>query len=299
MDRTPHLSPTRVAIAVAALITAGALLSLALATPLATPRVARAALAAPAIQGAAVRQAAIELAGHYGLAGTPGTAVRSADLVTGTLVDTVDFRLGDGRLAAQVVRATDGRLERVVDLTEPPAGPGPGVDASGAPAAARRLLGQSGLVVPTSPPVATWDAGMDAWSVRWTRAIDGIPAPTDGLVMWVRPSGRLKALDDMRSPVADAPPRPVPAVAATHAVQDYARGLRLDLLPSLAYDDPHLAWVLPNVFVDPASALDPSILRLAWAVSFSYIPPGWTERHSVEIDVDAATGALIGGTETA
>ena len=92
---------------------------------------------------------------------------------------------------------------------------------------------------------------------------------------------------------------PSPPSRRAAAVRAYVRGLHLDGLPSLAYAAPRLAWVLPNGFVDPTGTVDPSILRLAWTVTFSYIPPGWTERHTVEIDVDAATGALIGGTETA
>lgn len=300
MDRTTNFSRLDLGIAAAGLATAVVLVYVAFGEPLAAaPRVTHAALAVPVVQAAAVRQAAVELAGRFGLAGTPGAPVRSADQVAGAIVDTVDFRFADGRLAAEIVRAADGRLQRVVDLTDPPSGPAVAVDAAGAPTAARRLLGASGLATPASAPATTWDAGMDAWCVRWVRTIDGIPAPTDGLVTWVRPSGRLKALSDANSPLAEAPPRPLPATAASRAVQGYVRGLHLDALPSLAYATPRLAWVLPNGFVDPTNAADPSILRLAWAVTFSYIPPGWTERHTVEIDVDAATGALIGGTETA
>ncbi len=299
MHQRPNLSRLDLGIAAAGLATAVALVSVAFSAPLAAPRVADAALAVPVAQGAVAREAAVELAGRFGLAGTAGLPVRSADQITGALIDTVDFRLADGRLAAEVVRAADGRLERVVDLTDPPSGPGTAVGAAGAPEAARRLVGTSGLAAPASAPVTTWDAGMDAWCVRWVRIIDGVPAPTDGLVTWVRPSGRLKALSDTRSPLADAPPQPIPAATASLAVQGYVRGLHLDALPSLVYTAPRLAWVLPNGFVDPAVTTDPSILRLAWTVTFSYIPPGWTERHTVEIDVDAATGALIGGTETA
>ncbi|HEY7941409.1 MAG TPA: hypothetical protein VID25_05650 [Candidatus Limnocylindrales bacterium] len=299
MDRIPNLSRLDLWIAAAGLATAVALLCVAFSEPLVAPRVADAALAMPIAQAATARQAAVELAGRFGLAGTAGAPIRGSDQVTGAIVDTVDFRFADGRLAAEIVRAADGRLQRVVDLTDPPSGPGGTVDAAGAPAAARRLLGTSGLASPASTPVTTWDAGMDAWCVRWVRTIDGVPAPTDGLVTWVRPSGRLKALSDANSRLADAPAQPVPAAAASRAVQGYVRGLHLDTLPSLAYATPRLAWVLPNGFVDPMTTADPSILRLAWTVTFSYIPPGWTERHTVEIDVDATTGALIGGTETA
>jgi hypothetical protein len=295
----PASSRTRLFVAAAGSTVAIVLLCLALDEPLGAPRVAEAALAMPAAQGAAARAAAIELAGRFGLAGRPGAAVRSADQVTGDIVDTVDFMLADGRLAGEIVRHADGRLERIVDLTDPPGVLGAAVDAAGAPAAARRLVGAAGLAAPGSSPVTTWDAGMDAWCVRWVRTIGGVPAPTDGLVTWVRPSGHLKALSDTRSPLADAPSQPIPADAASRAVQGYVHRLHLDALPSLAYDAPRQAWVLPNAFVDPTATADPSILRLAWAVSFSYIPPGWTERHIVEIDVDAATGALIGGTETA
>jgi hypothetical protein len=295
----PIASRSPLLVAAAGLTVAVALLCPALDEPPAAPRVAEAALAMPAAQEAAARTAAIELAGTFGLAGRPGAAVRSADQVSGDTIDTVDFKLADGRLAGEIVRAADGRRERIVDLTDPPGGARAAVDAAGAPAAARRLVATAGLEAPGASPVTTWDAGMDAWCVRWVRTIGGVPAPTDGLVTWVRPSGRLKALSDTRSPRADAPPQPIPADAAGRAVQAYVHRLHLDALPSLAYDAPRQAWVLPNPFVDPTATMDPSTLRLAWAVTFSYIPPGWTERHIVEIDVDAATGALIGGTETA
>ena len=254
----------------------------------------------PAAQEAAARTAAIELAGRFGLAGRPGAAVRSADQVSGDIIDTVDFKLADGRLAGEIVRAADGRLERIVDLTDPPGGARAAVDAAGAPAAARRLVGTAGLAAPGSSPVTTWDAGMDAWCVRWVRTIGGVPAPTDGLVTWVRPDGHLKALSDTITPLADAPA----AADPRRCGEPGGPGIRPPAPPRRPAE-PRLRRPSPGM--GPAQRasstrprrLDPSTLRLAWAVTFSYIPPGWTERHIVEIDVDAATGALIGGTETA
>lgn len=297
--RHPTLRTIAAIVAVGLSVGAAVLLRTGLAETAAVPQVRQAALAVPAAQGAAVRAAAIELAGRFGLAGTPSAPMRSADPVTGEIIDTVDFRFADDRLAAEIARRADGRLERIVDLTDPPGRPAVAIDAAGAPAVARRLLGAAGMAAPDSPPVTTWDAGMDAWCVRWVRTIGGVPAPTDGLLTWVRPSGRLKALSDTTSPVAGAPTAPIPVAAANLAVRAYVERLHLDRLPSLVYDAPRLAWVLPDAFVDPTPATDPSVLRLAWAATFSYIPPGWTERHIVEIDVDATTGALIGGTESA
>lgn len=297
--RRPALRTITAIVAVGLSVSAAMLLRTGLGETAAVPRVRQAALAVPAVQGAAVRAAAVELAGRFGLAGTPNAPVRGADQVTGEIIDTVDFRFADGRLAAEITRGADGRLERIVDFTDPPGRPGVAIDAAGAPAVARRLLSAAGMAAPGSPPVTTWDAGMDAWCVRWDRTIGGVPAPTDGLVTWVRPSGRLKAVNDRTSPAAGAPTAPIPVAAANLAVRAYVERLHLDRLPSLVYDAPRLAWVLPDGFVDPTAATDPSVLRLAWAATFSYIPPGWTERHVVEIDVDAATGALIGGTESA
>ncbi|HXR27345.1 MAG TPA: hypothetical protein VN771_05735 [Candidatus Baltobacteraceae bacterium] len=301
MYHTMNLSriDLRITAAGMAIAVAAGLLCVDLGERPATLSLAHAALAVPVARGATVSAAAIELAGRFGLAGTPGAPVRTADQVTGEFLDTVDFRRADGRLAAEVVRAVDGRLVRLVDLTDPPRGPETPVDAARAPTAARRLLGASGLAAPASPPVTTWDAGMDAWCVRWVRTIDGVPAPTDGLVTWVRPSGRLKALSDIRSPLAAAPAEPVTAGAATLAVRAYLRRLHLDRMADLVVDAPRLAWVLPNAFVDPAAGSGPSTLRLAWTITLGYVPPGWSDRHAVEVDVDAATGALIGGTETA
>ncbi|HTS15512.1 MAG TPA: hypothetical protein VMH24_07575 [Candidatus Sulfotelmatobacter sp.] len=261
--------------------------------------VAPAPLPAPALDPKASRQAAVDLAVRLGLSGIAGTAMRQVDGVAGRVVDTVEFHGADGRLTAEITSATDGRLVRFVDLTDQPAGGAPRLAATTVPAAARGLLAAVRLPVPPGEPVNTWDAGMDAWCVRWTRTIDGIAAPTDGLSVWVRPAGRLKALDDIESPVSPAPPQPLTVDAARAAVEAYLHRLGLDVLPSLTVGVPRLAWVLPNGFADPTEAQAPPALHLAWAVTFSYVPPGWSERHDVELDVDATTGALIAGTETA
>jgi hypothetical protein len=258
-----------------------------------------AVLAMPAVQGRAVQAAAIELASRFGMNGTAGPVVRAVDQISGAVTDTVEFRDPDARLAAVVSRGTDGSLVRVIDLTDSPHTAAPALDAADVPAAARRLLDMARLVAPSSAPGTTWDAGMDAWCVRWERSIGGVPAPTDALVTWVRPDGRLKALSDLSSPLAPPSAHPIPAAAAAAAVRAYAAQQHLDRLPSLSYEAPRLEWILPDGFVDPAEAQAGPVLRLAWAVRFSYVPPGWQDRHIVELDVDAATGALIGGTETA
>jgi hypothetical protein len=264
-----------------------------------TPAPVPAALAIPAAASQAALAAAVELSTRFSLTGTAGAPVRATDQVTGELTDTVEFRTGDGRLAAVVSRGADGHLMRVIDVTDPPRGDAPALDPAEVPVMARRLLGIAQVAAPPTVPGTTWDAGMDAWCVRWERTIGGVPAPTDGLVTWVRPDGRLKALSDLASPLATAPADPIPAAAASAAVRAYAAQQRLDRLPSLSYEAPRLEWILPDGFVDPAGAQTGAILRLAWAVRFSYVPPGWQERHIVELDVDAASGALIGGTESA
>jgi hypothetical protein len=173
------------------------------------------------------------------------------------------------------------------------------LETTAVPAAARRFLTLAGVTSPSPVPATTWDAGMDAWCVRWARTIDAVPAPTDGLVAWVRSDGRLKALTDLALPVAPAPVDPIPPAAASAAARSYAARLRLDRLPSLSFDAPRLEWILPDGFVDPIEAQADAVLHLAWVVRLSYVPPGWQERHIVELDVDAGSGTLIGGTETA
>ena len=218
MDQTPNAPrASTVGIAAAALAIAVAARSASpLVDPLTAPRVADAALAVPAAQGAArPRRRPSSWPGDSAWPGTPGAPARSADQVTGALVDTVDFRLADGRLAAEIVRGRrrpprahrrphrPAEWSRRAPSMQPARRPRP-----------RRLVPPAGWRPRPSTPVTTWDAGMDAWCVRWVRTIDGVPAPTDGLVTWVRPSGRLKALSDASSPLADAPARPIPAAAA-------------------------------------------------------------------------------------
>ncbi len=132
-----------------------------------------------------------------------GSAARS--------MDTVEFR-GAGRTAhgRRQSRGPDGRLRAGRRPDRPARGRGPVL----LPRTCRPRRAGSwtsrGSSAPSSAPTTTWDAGMDAWCVRWERSIDGVPVPTDGLVTWVRPDGRLKALSDLSSPLAAAPGAPDP-----------------------------------------------------------------------------------------
>ncbi|MGZ3631204.1 MAG: hypothetical protein ACXWQ6_01000 [Candidatus Limnocylindrales bacterium] len=250
---------------------------------------------------ATLAAAALDLARRLGLPGTPAPAVRALDRTLGRAFDTINLSSPDGRLATVITNeAATGRLHSAVRLAwsadldvqrigSPEAGP-----------AARRFLILAGLAVPATTASTAWDDGMDAWRVRWARRIDGLEAPGDGLVVWVHRGGQLKAISDVETALAPVPAAPISKGAAAAAIGAYLQRTGIDGMAGLAIEEPTLGWAEANDFIDSTLPDAPApTLRLAWLVRLSYVPPGWTERHFLELRVDAGTGQLIGGTETA
>ena len=63
---------------------------------------------------------------------------------------------------------------------------------------------------------------------------------------------------------------------------------------------PSFEWRQANDFVEPAKPDSPEpLLRLVYAVTFSYVPRGEESPRMLVLYVDAADGTLIGGAETA
>ncbi|HMJ80639.1 MAG TPA: hypothetical protein VK592_06310 [Candidatus Dormibacteraeota bacterium] len=238
---------------------------------------------------------------RLGLPGVAAAASRALDRTIRLAIDTIELRDPDGHAAAVLYRdAASGRLRSAVRLAWTPDLDTPRLDAAAATRAAGRFLAAAGWAVPSTAPLVSWDDGMDAWRVRWPRRIAGVEAPSNGSVAWIHRAGQLKALAVTESPLAAAPAQRIAPEAALASVRGYMARVGLDRMAGLAIEAPVLRWAEANDFIDPGLPDAPALeLRLAWVVHLSYLPPGWTERHEVELAVDAGSGALIGGTETA
>ncbi len=208
----------------------------------------------------------------------------------------------DGRGRTRAVIRTDGEsgeLRSVVRLDWSSDANRPRVDRSAATAQARRQASLAGLVTPEDAPSVGWDEAMDAWRVDWTRRIDGYLATGDGLTVWVYRGGQLAALKRSETPHAATPSTRVGAAAAVEAARAWAvrQGRSASELGAIAADD--LVWVRPNDFLLRGGADDTDVrLHLAYRIDLT-VPTVSGDVHHVAIFVDAGSGALIAGVETA
>jgi hypothetical protein len=176
----------------------------------------------------------------------------------------------------------------------------PRVDATTAGVKARAHLRGFGVTAPAREPTVEWDPGMTAWQVSWPRVIDGVEALGDRLTVHVHKGGQLKAFRIFETPHAAAPLFRIEPAQATAAVQRWARSLSLERFAGFRMEPPELAWVSGNGFADlDKPQLEEPLLRLAYVVRISYRPDGWASDHLTEMYVDAGSGQLIGGAETA
>ena len=235
--------------------------------------------------------------GIPGRAAAPRRTYRALDL---RVVDETEVTDRRGRTVA-VIR-TDGAsraLRSVVRLDWTVDADRSRVDRSSADSHARRHARLAGLTPPEVPAEVRWDDAMGAWRVDWGRRIDGFPAPGDGLTVWVHRGGQLAALRRAESGTAAAPfERIGPDDAATAALGWAVRhgvpatGLTLAVAPDLV-------WVRPNDFLVGGGAADTDpLLRLAYRVDLA-MPSSGSSPHHLAIFVDAGSGALIAGVETA
>ncbi|MET1231925.1 MAG: hypothetical protein ABWY52_03630 [Candidatus Limnocylindrales bacterium] len=232
-----------------------------------------------------------------GRAGSPRRTFHALDL---GIVDETDVADHRGRIVA-VIRTdgATGALRSVVRLDWTTDADDPRVDRSGAAAHARRHARLAGLVAPAGHPSVRWDDAMDAWRVDWVRRIDGLAVTGDGLTVWVHRGGQLAAMTRSET-ASSAPPleriAPAAAAAAARAWADRHGVPTKDLSVVV---DTELTWVRPNDFLTRGGAQDTDLLlHLAYRVDLA-IPMTGSSRHRIAIFVDAGSGALLAGVETA
>lgn len=246
------------------------------------------------------RTRVVEIASGLGIPGRAASPKRSYHALDLRVVDETDVTDRRGRTVA-VIRTDGGTgaLRSVVRLDWTAAADRPRVDRATAPARARRHARGAGLVAPASKPTVRWDDAMDAWRVEWQRRIGGHHAVGDGLVVWVHRGGQLAALRRSETPAAAPPLATIEPSAAADVARAWAERHGVPARGLTVVVAPEPVWVRPNDFLSRGGADDTDLLlHLAYRVDLT-IPMAGSATHHIAIFVDAGTGALIAGVETA
>lgn len=253
-----------------------------------------------ATERSTVRGHVTELARSLGIPGAAAPPRRQFGVLDLRLVD--ETEVVDRRGRTRAVFRTDGAtgaLRSVVRLDWTPDARLPRVDLAAAPEHARRQARLSGLTPPGERPVVRWDDPMDAWRVTWARRIDGAEVPGDGLTVWIHRGGQLAALSRSETAAAAPPLERVAPEVARAAALGWAEHRGLPMADLTADVAPALIWVRPNDFIARGGAEDTDpLLHLAYRVDLSLPVPGGGTHH-LALFVDAGTGVVIAGTETA
>ncbi len=251
-------------------------------------------------QAEVARARAVAIAHALGIPGDPSAVRRERDMMYGLDYDLVEFTSAAGdRAEMRLDPETHGPLS-IVRLGAPDPSEPQIVNSANAPGRARAVASMLGLPVPDGTPAATWDDAFGAWSVTWTRTIDGKVAEGDGVTIDLTPGGTVKAVTSRVTPSA---PVPANAISADRAAE-LARGIATERgwtgKPRYTQDQPEMVWVRGNNFWDPArSDTREPLLKLAWSVHFSFIAVEGDEPHQVILWFSAADGSILGGDQTA
>ncbi|MGH2407106.1 MAG: hypothetical protein ACRDF7_03360 [Candidatus Limnocylindrales bacterium] len=249
---------------------------------------------------ALVRSRAGAVARAVGISGDSGSPTRKFLALDHVVVDEVAVKQLDGTVQA-VLRfdADRGLLRSLVRIGWSRDDDRPRIDARSAPASAVDFSAALGLTPPAAAPEAQWDASMRAWRVAWPRNVEGIAAPGEGLTTWVYPGGRLAAVRRIETPAAAAPLTRISAERAQAAARAWAEQTGIpDAMLSLA-GPPALAWAPPNDFTSNGGAdVTEARLYLSYLVPFTLKAANGDIRF-MTILVDAGSGAVIGGAESA
>jgi hypothetical protein len=248
---------------------------------------------------ARVRNRAGSVARAVGIAGEAGVPHRKFEALDNAVIDEVALSRPDGRVLAVLrLDADRGEIRSLVPIGWTPDDDRARTSAASAPGVAARFAGAMGIAASPTRPGTEWDDAMHAWRVSWSRVIDGIPAPGEGLTVWVYRGGRLAALRRIETPAASAPLLRLPPERAQQAARDWATatGVPAAILTTAV---PTLAWVAPNDFASHGGAdATEARLYLAYVVPLTVRPVGG-DLQQVLLFVDAGSGAVIGGVESA
>jgi hypothetical protein len=247
-----------------------------------------------------VRSRAGTVAGALGIPGEAGVPRRRFEALDRAVVDEVAVRQPDGRVLAVIrLDADRGGVRSLVQIGWSADDDRTRVGAALAPAAASRYAQAVGISSPTTVPSTDWDEAMRAWQVTWPRLIDGVPAPGEGLTVWVYRGGRLAALRRIETPAASAPLLRIAPERAQQVARAWATAAGIPEASLSISGAPTLAWVAPDDFASRGGAdATEARLYLVYSVQLTVRPSGGDARQML-LFVDAGSGAVIGGAETA
>ena len=168
-------------------------------------------------------------------------------------------------------------------------------DAASARARAAGLATDLGLDVAGQPEVRQEpdDAG---WAIAWSRVVDGVPVPGDGVRVNLWPDGRVHAVVRSERPLGARPDRLLDEVTARERAAVALGDLFGSRSGQVAIATVALGWVAPNDAFDPTAPDAPdATLRLAWVVEARTSGELSEGLQAVKLFLDAGSGALLGG----
>ena len=244
----------------------------------------------------AVASAAAGLTGSLGLEGSPAPPVREQDLRTGQAYDRVEYTLADGTPGATVeVDPATGLPILIVRYDQPEGWDTPATTPVTAADRGRGFVAAAGLPAPSGAMNVSWDEGMGSWQVSWPRTASGYAVPGDGVFVNVFRGGQFAGLSVFDSPLAAIPVTlitPAQARSAALAAVTRSRTAR-----GITAATPVVEWRAPNNLFDPTKSDAPDYtLVLVYRVPLTI---DGDEPLSIDVFVDAGTGAVVGGAESA
>ncbi len=200
-----------------------------------------------------------------------------------------------GRPAAVLRYSPDGRLVAAVHLGWLV---GRGLPLQGTTDAIRvaRTIARAVGIEPSGSPTARVRSA-NGWAVSWTRTVDGVPVPGDGLRIQLWPDCSFHSLSTTEHALA-APPAPILSEgdARTVAVRYLDRWIPSKRRAEIGIVDAQLAWIAPNDTFDAARPDAPAdVLRLAWVVRAGSQGGLAEGLRGLEIAIDAGDASLLGG----
>lgn len=251
-------------------------------------------VAAPPDRLARAEARAGTLTAALGIPGVSHHASRLDDRFEHRTYDEVASFDAHGREVAITRFDLDGSVAMAIALGwQSPANPR--VDAPGAARSATAVARAAGLGVVGQPEVRA-SAGSGGWSAAWQRRVGGAVVRGDGIRISLWPDGSFHGLTRSERPLAAPPVRSLARAAARAIGERFVAeqfGTAASDIEITALDR---VWVAPNdTFGAAGSDAPAATLRLAWVVRFDARGALAERVRSVELWLDAGTGAQLGG----
>ena len=238
---------------------------------------------------------AAEVSKALGLPGVTQKVARLDDRFEHRTYDEVTSFDGRGREVAITRLDLDGRVVMALVLGWQ-RGDRPAVNSAAAERLAAKHVAAAGLAVSGKPTIHA-SAGAGGWSVTWTRVVDGIAVPGDGVRVTLWSDGSFHGLARQERPLAAIPTSPISDADARSAAEAFiARRFAGSGSDALRLVSAELAWLASNDTWDAGRPDAPEgTLRLGWIVRFEATGALAERLRLVQVWVNAADRSILGG----